>query len=247
MHRSARHYAVVGIALGLGAPVGAILLRVVFGVLDVPAELVEHWFFYVYLTIGTCAALGIAGWVVGRLADRYRGGMDLYRDLAEHDALTRLANARAFEERRRRAVEHARRYDEPLSLLLIDVDGLKSINDTLGHTVGGAALVQVADVLRECKRDDDLAARWGGDEFALLMRGADESSARRQAEAILDKLRSRPLLRNGRDKRVTVTIGIATMRGAEPDTLFERADRALYSGKAEGRDRAVAADPTPSP
>lgn len=236
---SAWLYAVMGLLLGLGAPAGALAVRILGGVSDIRGELQEHEVFYGYQLIGTCAAFGIAGWLVGRRADRYRTGRDLYRDLAEHDALTRLANARAFLEHYRRAVEHTQRYCEPLSLLLIDVDKLKSINDSLGHVLGGAALVRVADVLRESKREDDLAARWGGDEFALLMRGADAEAARRQAERILARLRARPLRQDGVEKRVSVTIGIASTHGSGPDTLFQRADRALYAGKAAGRDCAV--------
>jgi diguanylate cyclase (GGDEF)-like protein len=234
-------YALAAGLLGLGAPMGALLLRIAGGVSDVRSELIQHGFFYGYQLLGTVTVFGIAGWIVGRRTDRYRSGRDLYRNLAEHDALTRLPNARAFADHHHRSVQHARRYGEPLSLLLIDVDGLKSINDTFGHSVGSAALVRVADVLRECKRNDDVAARWGGDEFALLMRGADAPAAQRQAEAILTRLRERPLPGKGGDRGVSVTIGISTIQGTEPDTLLERADQALYSGKAAGRDRAVAA------
>ena len=191
-------YALLGIALGLAAPAGALAIRILGGVDDVPGELLRNEFFYGYQLLGSCAAFGTTGWIVGRRADRYRAGRDLYRDLAEHDALTRLANGRAFLERYRRAVEHSVRYREPLALLLIDLDDLKSINDTLGHAFGDAALRHVADVLRECKRDDDVAARWGGDEFALLLRGADDAAARRQADAMIDGLREKAAPRRSR-------------------------------------------------
>ena len=231
-------HAFAGVLLGIAAPVGALAIRLLGGA-HIEAELPEHGFFYLYELVGTSTVFGFAGWLAGRRVDRYRSGRDLYRDMAEHDALTRLANARSFLEHQRRAVEHASRYGEPLSLLLLDVDQLKALNDSLGHAGGGAALVLVANVLRRCKREDDLAARWGGDEFALLMRGADEAAARRQAEAILEGVRSEPLRFDGAERRVTVTIGIATTRGGSPDTLFQRADIALYAGKTSGRDRAV--------
>jgi diguanylate cyclase (GGDEF)-like protein len=232
-------YTLLGVLLGAGAPLGALGLRILSGVRDLPAELRQNAFFYQYELIGSCLVFGIAGFLAGRRAERYRSGRDRYRTLAEHDALTRLANARAFLDHHGRALEHAARYHEPLSLLLIDVDELKALNDSFGHTFGGEALRHVADVLRECKREDDLAARWGGDEFALLMRGADEAAARRQAEAILARLRAEPLRIGGVERRISVTIGIATTRGAGAETLFERADLALYAGKAAGRDRAV--------
>ncbi len=178
---------------------------------------------------------------MGRRADRLRRGRDQYRDLSERDALTGLANARSFLGRYRRAIEHSARFQEPISLLVIDVDRLKAINDRLGHTCGTAALVHVAKVLAGCKREDDMAARWGGDEFALLMPGADADAASRQAEAILRRLREEPADKAGERYEVSVTIGVATSAGYPADDLFQRADRALYEGKRGGRGRASAA------
>ena len=235
LRSSAWSYALAGVVLGVGAPVGAFLIRVLEGLPDISAELSEHGFFYAYELVGSCVVYGVAGWLVGRRADRYRSGRDLYRDLAEHDALTRLANARAFMERQRRAVEHAARFHEPLSLLLLDVDRLKEINDTLGHAAGQDALIAVARVLQACKRENDMAARWGGDEFAVLMEGADEAAAKQQANRILERLRAEPQLLAGRRRPVSVTIGVATGRAGSTDTLFQRADLALYAGKSAGR------------
>ncbi len=101
------------------------------------------------------------------------------------------------------------------------------------------ALVRVAEVLNECKREDDLAARWGGDEFALLMCGADVVAARRQAESIVERLRMRPLRVGARERPISVTIGIATSAGGTARDLFDRADRALYAGKTAGRNCVV--------
>lgn len=239
LRSSAWSYALAGVVLGVGAPVGAFVIRVLEGLPSISAELSEHGFFYVYELIGSCVVYGIAGWLVGRRADRYRSGRDLYRDLAEHDELTRLANARAFLQHERRAVEHAVRFHEPLSLLLLDIDRLKEINDTLGHAAGQEALISVARVLQSCKREEDMAARWGGDEFAVLMRGADEAAARQQANRILERLNADPPLLAGRIRPVSVTIGVATSREGDAETLFQRADLALYAGKAAGRGRAV--------
>jgi diguanylate cyclase (GGDEF)-like protein len=229
----------LGVLLGAGAPAGALLLRVLGGVRDVPAEIAANAFFYVYALVATSLVFGLAGCLEGRRAERIRSSRDAYRDLAEHDELTALANARSFVEHQRRASEHSARYREPISLMLLDLDQLKAINDTMGHKAGGQALVRVAEVLRECKRADDVAARWGGDEFALLMRGADVVAARRQAEAILERLRARPLRLGARERAISVTIGIATSVGGDARDLFERADRALYAGKAAGRNCVV--------
>lgn len=230
-------YAFLGALLGVGAPAGALALRLLGGVADPLAELRTNVFFYQYELLGSCLVFGSAGFLVGRRADLLRRGRDRYRDLSERDSLTGLANARTFLGRYRRAVEHAARFREPISLLVIDVDRLKSINDTFGHAFGSAALLHVARVLAECKRDDDMAARWGGDEFALLMPGADAAAAQRQAEAILERLRREPLSHGADRRSVSVTIGVATGAGAIDENLFESADRALYEGKRAGRDR----------
>ena len=226
----------LGIVLGVGAPAGALLLRLLGGVRNVPAELSRNAFFYLYALVATSLVFGLAGCLEGRRANRIRSSRDVYRDLAEHDDLTALANARAFAAHQRRAAEHSARYREPLSLLLLDVDQLKAINDTLGHKAGGAALVRVAEVLNECKREDDLAARWGGDEFALLMCGADVVAARRQAESIVERLRTRPLRVGARERPISVTIGIATSAGGRARrSLRPRRSRALcrQSGRTE--------------
>src|SRR5215470_11757807 len=167
----ALRYTLGGALLGLGAPAGALLIRV-FGGETMAAELRAHSFFYVYQLIGTCFVFSVVGFLAGRRADRFRRGRDLYRELSEHDPLTHLANTRAFWGRYDRAVEHARRFGEPLSLLLLDIDGLKAINDELGHAFGSAALEHVGRILEGTKRAEDTAARWGGDEFAVLMLGA---------------------------------------------------------------------------
>jgi diguanylate cyclase (GGDEF)-like protein len=228
-------YAAIGVLLGIAAPLGALVLRIAGGA-SMAAELPANRFFYVYELIGTCLVFGAAGFVVGRRADRLRTGRDLYRVLAERDSLTGLVNARAFFERFRRAVDHARRFREPLSLLVIDVDRLKDLNDRFGHSSGSAALVRVGRVLSETKREDDMASRWGGDEFALVMPGAHRDAARRQAEAILERLHDEARAGDANLSDVTVTIGIATSAdGQSSEALFEQADRALLAGKRAGR------------
>lgn len=222
----------------MGAPAGALLLRLALGAGPPLHELSAEAFFYLYELVGSCLVFGVAGWVVGRRADRLRLLGDRYRELSEHDPLTGLANARVFFARYRRAVEHARRFREPLSLLLIDVDRLKEANDTFGHAFGSAVLLHVAEVVSRAKREDDMAARWGGDEFALLMPGAEARSARERAEAIEGALRRAPLRHGETVAPVSVTIGVATRAGdaaPEEEDLFESADRALYEGKRVGR------------
>lgn len=232
----ALRYTLGGALLGLGAPAGALLIRVLGGAASA-TELRDHGFFYVYQVVGTCLVFSTVGFFAGRRADRFRRGQDLYRELSEHDPVTNLVNARAFWSRYERAVEHASRFREPLSLLVIDIDGLKAINDELGHAFGSAALRHVGRVLEETKRAEDTAARWGGDEFGILMAGAGKEASLRQAEAILERLRHEPVHVEGRERYVSVTIGAATVEAGEPGDLFEAADRALYEGKTAGRGR----------
>ncbi len=233
-------YALTGALMGFGAPVGALLLREAMGAGPAAEELRRNAFFYLYELIGSALVFGGAGFGVGRRADRLRRLGDRYRALSEHDPLTGLPNARTFFARYRRALEHARRFREPLSLLVIDVDRLKEANDVHGHAFGSAVLLHVSETLSRIKRSDDMAARWGGDEFALLMPGAEARSASDRAEAICDALRKAPLSRGEHAAPVSVTIGVATRTGEfEPDEedLFERADAALYEGKRVGRGR----------
>ncbi len=223
-----------GAVLGLAAPAGALLLRVLAGA-SASTELREHSFFYLYQLFGTCIVFAAAGFAAGRVAEQLRRGRDRYRELSELDSLTRLANADTFRRHYVRSVEHAARSGEPLSLLILDVDQLKGLNDELGHSFGSAALRHVAGVLDELKRAGDLAARWGGDEFTLLMPGAGAATARRRAESILARLRAQPVRADGRERIISATIGVATSRGTTESDLFDVADRALYAGKRAGR------------
>ncbi len=228
-------YTLVGVVLGVGAPAGALLLRVLTGAGDALAEVRSNSFFYLYELIGTCAVFGLAGLFAGLRAEKLRRGRDHYQELSKRDPLTGLANAKAFEDHYRRSVERAGRFGEPLSLLLIDVDKLKGLNDRFGHSCGSAALVHVAGAVAACKRADDVAARWGGDEFTLLMPGADAAAARRQAQALLDRLKGAPMLHGGLSHAVSVTIGSASLTSGGPgDSLFDHADAALYAGKRAG-------------
>jgi diguanylate cyclase (GGDEF)-like protein len=234
---SAWRYAAIGTALGVAAPAGLLLLRLATAARGPLPELRTNSVFYLYTLAGTCVVFGIFGYFAGRQTDRLRRSRDRYETLSRLDTLTHLLNARAFQGRYRRALEHAEHFSEPISLLIVDVDGLKSINDRFGHTTGSAALRHVAQVLRESKREEDDAARWGGDEFALLMPGADRFAAARLAETLVSRVKRAPISPDHPDCMVTVTVGAATAWPPSSEDLFELADLALYQGKQAGRDR----------
>jgi diguanylate cyclase (GGDEF)-like protein len=231
-------YVLIGALLGVGAPLGALLLRLLMTPHGAATELEQNGFFYAYMLIGTSLIFALAGVRVGARADRLRRDRDRFLELSEHDELTMLLNTRAFWSRYRRAVDRTIRYGEPISLLVLDLDFLKKLNDLHGHRFGDEALKHVARVLEQVKRDEDDAARWGGDEFVVLMPGAPLQAAVRLADEILRGVNENPVTAGELREEVTVTIGIAAAEGEEGAAgLFERADQALFQGKRGGRNR----------
>jgi diguanylate cyclase (GGDEF)-like protein len=163
---------------------------------------------------------------------------DQMRYLATHDSLTGLANHRQFLASLEAEVRRARRSERPFSLLLLDLDGFKSINDVHGHLAGDRALVRLAGVLRQHCRSTDLAARYGGDEFALLL---IESNAAMVTEVIG---RIEGFLAGDKEEpRLAVSIGCATFPqdGLSPRALIHAADARLYQDKAKRAARLAAA------
>lgn len=229
-------YPLFGVVLATGAPLGALAIRILTGGVHPGAEVSGHLFYYAYELLGTALLFGVAGFIAGTRADRLRAGRERFRELAGRDDLTGLPNRRLFREHYARVVARSHRFREPVSLLLVDVDGLKEINDRWGHMAGNAALRHVARVVRDRKRTEDLAARWGGDEFVLLLPGADVAAAERVAREIL-RTAEKTVLR-APPTAVTVTIGIATgVASSAQHDFFLAADRALYEGKTAGRNQ----------
>lgn len=231
-----------GLALALGAPAGALLLRQGQGAGSPFDDLSANAFFYLYMLVGTSLVFGAAGFVAGMIADSLAQERDRFHELSEHDELTGLLNARAFWDRYRRAVDKTARFQEPLALLIIDVDQLKVFNDQEGHRFGDKVLQHVGRAVGKAKRADDVAARWGGDEFGILMRGAPSSAAVRVGEALLGQMRQEPVRTSRTERVVGITIGIATTERASAEGLFDRADRALYAGKRGGGNQLSVAD-----
>lgn len=168
---------------------------------------------------------------------------------ALHDPLTGLANRHKFMERFTLECDRQRRWGSPLSLLVIDVDHFKQVNDRHGHLVGDAVLKRVAALLEKTVRRTDLVARFGGEEFIVLLPETTAEGAAKLAESLRARIGGEPVRAEAGGEpvsvAVTVSIGVATVAGAAPlpfDDLMERADRAVYRAKHTGRDRVVLAE-----
>lgn len=163
---------------------------------------------------------------------------------ARMDFLTGVYNRRAIEDLGTRAIAAARRHGMPLSLLVVDLDHFKRINDELGHAAGDLALVQAVARIRESLRAGDLPGRLGGEEFIVLMPNTDGASAAAAAERIRESFSGQPLELDGQQRKVTLSIGVAVLAPADRhfSQLLQRADRAMYAAKHAGRDL-VMSDP----
>lgn len=159
---------------------------------------------------------------------------------ATRDPLTGLSSQKLFRELLAHGVERARRRGEKLGALVLDLDGFKLVNDGHGHSFGDQYLVEVARVLRGCIRGEDVAARYGGDEFALMLPGADSEQVSLVAGRVLDRLAALALTApEGRAVTATASLGGAVFpdHAVEPEPLFELAHRMVYRSKAGGKNR----------
>jgi len=168
--------------------------------------------------------------------------LQLALENAAHDALTGLFNRRYFERRLREEVAHAKRHRRPFSLILLDLDHFKLVNDTYGHEDGDRVLRHVAEVVQEQLREDDIPCRYGGEELVLLLRGTTGMAARVVANRLRANLASKPIPLGPRNepRHVTFSAGVAAAddRNAyDADDIVSRADAALYRAKRAGRNR----------
>ena len=253
-------YASAGAMLSVGAPLGLVAVRLISqafsggvmiadssespspnarrerGLADgIGRELAADCLIYLYVSMSTAVVFTAFGYLLGRQADR------LAR-LSETDALTGLINARGLYERLRRELARARRYGTPLALLVLDLDGLKIINDRSGHRAGDEALRHCAEVVRSELRETDVGARWGGDEFAILA----PDTSREAAVTMAERIRALIARRSTVSSPLSVSLGIAMLQPVtlNADALMHAADAAMYEAKLQGRNRVVMARST---
>ncbi len=164
--------------------------------------------------------------------------MQRAEELSVTDDLTQLYNSRYLSQVLRRETKRASRSGRPLSLLFIDLDGFKSINDSHGHLFGSRALVEAADVIRASARETDIVARFGGDEFALVLPDTGSDGALFVGERIREKIAAWSFLRgHGLNISLTVSVGVATLPdvASSAEQLIQAADEAMYAVKDRGK------------
>ena len=167
-------------------------------------------------------------------------------EMAITDGLTGLFIHRYFQQRMDEEVARARRYGHKLSLLMLDIDHFKMCNDTYGHQTGDHVLVSLARVLKRNLREADIACRYGGEEFALILTDTDEAGAKVVAERIRADTESFEFQGPAGRLRITVSAGLSTYReGMVKDELISEADKALYAAKNAGRNRVRHFDEVP--
>jgi diguanylate cyclase (GGDEF)-like protein len=180
--------------------------------------------------------------LLGALADQMSVGIENAQLHAEKkrqaviDELTGVANRRRFMEVYQLEFERAKRYNEPLSLVIVDLDFLKKVNDTYGHQAGDEAIKTIGRLLKQSSRNVDLPARYGGEEFCLLLPNTDLAMAEQIAERLRKLIYETPVAGPG---TISASIGVACypVHADNPETLFEKADTALYQAKGGGRNR----------
>jgi diguanylate cyclase (GGDEF)-like protein len=168
------------------------------------------------------------------------------RSQSIRDPLTGLFNRRFMEESLEREVRRAARNDEGVALLMLDLDHFKLFNDTFGHQAGDMLLRGFGDFLSQGTRGQDVACRYGGEEFLLVLAGASIDAGCKRAELLREGLKQLTVRHAGQVLgRITVSIGVSAfpVHGATGEELVRGADRALYRAKEEGRDRVVVAGP----
>jgi len=225
------------------------IVRIVLTALYPPAEVVhmdiiQSGFTYLNLILNAGAGFGLV-WLAQAMHRR-----DLHR-IAQTDSLTGLLNRRAFEEILSREMHRSKHSEEPLAILLVDIDRFKEVNDTWGHQAGDEVIRRVAMALQNSLRPGDALSRFGGEEFVILLRDATTM----QSEEVAGRLRANiaGLADLPGSIRLTVSIGVAASQVQEaPEDLMRRCDEAMYLSKKRGRnlvtvDRSLAARPNSNP
>jgi len=196
-------------------------------------------------TVLLILALWLVSYIAGLLSMSMLEARRKIQQLSETDFLTGLHNMRTFLPLAHIEYERSIRRGHPFSILMIDVDNLKSINDNYGHDCGSAMITRIGQVIARNFRPSDIAARYGGDEFVALLEETDSAGAVLAAERLRLDVAQSPIAVPGGTRSVTISIGIACFpdHGVRVGELITQADEALYTSKKEGKNRAIVAQP----
>jgi diguanylate cyclase (GGDEF)-like protein len=246
VRKNATRFSLLGMAAGLVAPTGLFLLGLLTDRMIDPLQLA------LVTMAGGVLALGTAGWLLGRKEDQLQTRNNQLQALSERlqalsatDPLTGVPNRRSLDERLAIEIARMTRYGSPLSLVMVDLDHFKALNDHHGHAAGDAVLRGVAEILDSEKRLGDMVARYGGEEFVAVLPHSDAAAALAWAERVRARLASTSFDLSGQHLAITASFGVASGRNDEDssETLLRAADEALYEAKAAGRNQVALAPP----
>jgi diguanylate cyclase (GGDEF)-like protein len=253
-------YPILGLLLSFLAPLSAFLLRLwqsdpVIKWLWIRSELDYNALFYLFMGISMAATLAVFGYIVGKRSESQRAHNKALAQRARElqlrsvtDGLTGAYSHAYLQEMLSIEIERAQRHARPLSVLIMDIDDFKKINDTHGHLFGDQVLEELTETINMNIREEDVLGRYGGEEFLVIMPGADAAAALKVGErvcravaraAIIDK-RGEP---GGSRVQVTLSVGVSTFSGQgeiTPYHLIDTADKHLYRAKKEGKNRVCA-------
>lgn len=190
-----------------------------------------------YLDVAQLWVIALTGLLVsGAQQERYRNQKRHWQ--AVHDPLTGLYNRYRFDEFSRQVDKLQRQRDQQLCFMFLDLDDFKPINDRHGHAIGDQVLTEVAEIIRQNTRASDLAIRWGGDEFLIILQDCHAEFSRRFGDKLLTLIQQNPVYHQHHEIPISVSIGIADLQpGKNLQTVLERADQAVYEAKKAGGNR----------
>lgn len=223
-------FTLFGVVASLGAPLGWRLLTLIFSIPQ------SSPYVYAYMSLATTIVFAMMGIILGSLYERIKSA-------AERDDLTGLFNQSAFIRTASVLQQLAIRHAESISILMMDIDRFKEVNDKHNHLVGSHVLKQIARIIDRGVRRSDLTARFGGDEYIFCLPRTDLPGAQLIAERLRREIEAEAFIYGDHKVRVTVSIGIAACNKPKPDLalskLIEKADEALYAAKNQGRNRVL--------
>lgn len=196
---------------------------------------------YIGAVISQFAPFILVAYITSMFSSDIRFGLNKAKLISETDELTGVFNRRGFAIAADRIFGQITRHNRLVSVLVVDSDNLKQINDGLGHKAGDHLLTQLVECIQNQLRDSDILARFGGDEFVILLPEAPTTGATHVAERIRSAVSSRPLEFEGKTSKISVSIGVASYPndGKTLTSLVDNADKAMYQAKNEGRNRVI--------